>query len=156
MRILVVEDDENKRSHLVSFLESLLQDAEIRTAASYNSGLRAIIEGESAPETILLDMTLPTFDITALEHGGGSELYGGREILEQMKFRGIEIPVIVITQFDRFGGARDAVTLEELDRQLAREYGGTYRGAVFYNSAREGWQGRLRKLMVALGTGEVR
>ena len=47
-------------------------------------------------------------------------------------------------------GTPNRVTLEELDRQLRKEYGDTYKGAVFYNSAREGWRPRLRKLMAEI------
>jgi CheY-like chemotaxis protein len=148
MRVLVVEDDENKRHHLVSFLIQM-QAVQISTAVSYSTGLRAIVEGASALDLILLDMSLPTFDISANEHGGGSEVYGGREILEQMSDRGIKIPVIVVTQYDQFGEGN--VTLEQLDRQLKAEYADTYRGSVFYNTAREGWRVRLQRMIANIG-----
>ena len=154
MRVLIVEDDENKRDHLAVFLRGTLRDIVIECAASYNSGVRKVIE--FIPELILLDMTLPTFDITAREYGGASELYGGRDILEQMDYRDIHIPVIVLTQFDRFGDLDETITLEELDRQLAREYGLSYKGAVYYDSAREGWKSSLKKKMLALNMWEER
>jgi CheY-like chemotaxis protein len=146
MRVLLVEDDENKRQHLVSFLGEIVPGAEIETAESYSSGVRAIVDGRRLPDLIILDMSLPAFDISASEHGGGSEVYGGREILEQMNYRGIAVPVIVVTQFDRFG-ENNSVTLKQLDEQLASEYGENYRGAVFYNSGREGWRPKLKRLM---------
>src|SRR5436305_84278 len=101
MRILIVEDDENKRNHLVVFLADAFPSASVECAASYNGGIRKVISLK--PDLVLLDMTLPTFDISASEHGGVSELYGGREILEQMDYHELTIPVIVVTQFDKFG-----------------------------------------------------
>ncbi len=141
MRVLLIEDDENKRGQLISFLKEEIADVVVGVAASYHSGLRGVLDRSS--DLVLLDMTIPTFDIGAEESGGRSQLYGGREILEQMDRLDIRIPVIVVTQFDRFGEHQEAVTLQELDRQLKREYPDLYCGAVYYNSAREDWKAEL-------------
>jgi DNA-binding response OmpR family regulator len=45
MRILVVEDDENKRSQVVAYLSSAYRSAEIVERRSYQSGLKEIFEG---------------------------------------------------------------------------------------------------------------
>lgn len=149
MQVLLIEDDENKRGQLTAFIRERLPHAEIVTAASYHSGL-ACLQGRR-PELLLLDMTIPTFDIGAEESGGRSRLYGGREILEQMDRFDIALPVIVVTQFDRFGDQENATTLHELDQQLATEFGDVYLGAVYYNSAREDWKTELgERIQMAL------
>ena len=74
-----------------------------------------------------------------------------RSILRQMDRRDIRIPVILVTQFDRFGEASDLLTLEQLDLQLGSEFPGIYRGAVYYNPAVAGWEEALSRKISALG-----
>ena len=57
--------------------------------------------------------------------------------------RGIITPVIVVTQFDKFGDSGESKTREELDRELAEAHPKNYRGMVYYNSALEGWKDEL-------------
>jgi CheY-like chemotaxis protein len=149
MRLLVVEDDENKRLQIIGFITEVLPSADIVTAASYQSGVRALLGGPH--DLILLDMTMRTYDVTPEEEGGRPQAYAGRSILRQMARRDIDSPVILITQFDRFGEASDLLTLEELDKQLQLEFPGVYRGAVYYNPAVAGWREALLRRLSVLG-----
>lgn len=146
MNVLIIEDDENKRNQICCFIQDRFSDPTICVAKSLHSGLKGIINGDY--DLILLDMTLPTFDINVDEHGGRPRAYGGKEILSQMNRRGIVVPVVVVTQFDRFGQGIDLITLNELNRQLHTAYPNTYMGAVYYNAALEGWKDTLYKLIV--------
>ena len=92
MRLLVVEDDENKRTQIMSFMNQAVPGAEITTAASYQSGVRELLRGPY--DLILLDMTMRTYDITPEEEGGRPQAYAGRSILRQMERRDIRIPEI--------------------------------------------------------------
>jgi CheY-like chemotaxis protein len=145
MRILVIEDDENKRSQLVAFLGEVIEAASIQIAKSLQTALKKI--NKETFDLILLDMTLPTFDIAVDEDGGRPRIYGGREILRQMERNGINTPVIMVTQFDRFGKGADSLTLKELDSQLQIAHSRNYTGAVFYNPAVESWKPNLRELI---------
>lgn len=139
--VLLVEDDENKRRQISHYLNEAFPNANVKIARSLQSGLRLIIAG--GIDLILLDMTMPTFDITADEDGGRPQPYAGREILRQMDRRGIVTPAIVITQFDRFGEGQDALTLGQLDAQLRADYQITYKGAVQYDVTFEEWKDSL-------------
>lgn len=150
MNILVVEDDENKRNQLTEFLNSEFPSAALQTAHSLQSGLRAIICG--GVDLVLLDMTMPTFDIGENEDGGRPQAYAGREILRQMERREINIPVIVVTQFDRFGEGNDILGIEELDEQLFKEHRGMYGGAVYYDVTLGGWKEKLADKIIELRT----
>lgn len=141
MNILIVEDDENKRTQLIDFLSKEFSFANLNTANSLQSGLRKIISGEI--DLVLLDMTMPTFDIGENEDGGRPQPYAGREILRQMERRDIKIPVIVVTQFDRFGEGNDSLTIDELDKELSQEHQKLYLGAVYYNVTLGGWKEKL-------------
>ncbi|MFN7938731.1 MAG: hypothetical protein U0R19_35705 [Bryobacteraceae bacterium] len=141
MKLLLIEDDENKRERLLEFLRDTLGVVDVRTAASYHSAIGEITN--ELPQVILLDMTIPWFDIGPDENGGASELFGGEEVLEHMDRKGVVVPTIVVTQFDRFGEGSGTKTLDELDRFMKRTYPLCYRGAVYYNAAQEDWKARL-------------
>lgn len=142
MRILLVEDDENKRVQLLRFLNEELREGDVQTARSLHSALRAIIERNV--DLVLLDMTMAMFDQSIEEDGGRTHAYAGREVLRQMKRRDITIPVVMVTQFDRFGDGPDDLTVGQLDAELANDYPDIYRGAVYYNAGLSGWRAELR------------
>ena len=148
MLAVIIEDDQNKRKQLCRFLDEKYGEWQVEVAESYHSGLRRVLDNQVG--LVLLDMTMPTFDISADEPGGELKGYGGWEILEELDRRGICVPVIVITQFDRFGDQANALTLQELDARLSRDYPDMYFGAVFYNSAREGWKADLERRIQGL------
>ena len=143
MRVLIVEDDENKSQQLEVFVREVVPHAFIVVAKSYNSGLREILANYQ--DIILLDMTLPTYDIGLNEDGGRPQHYGGRLILQQMQRRSIVTPVVVVTQFDVFGEGAEKLTRDELDKQLRQDHSSIYLGTVYYNAAVEGWKGQLRR-----------
>ncbi len=111
MKILIVEDDENKRNQITTLITESFSFINLAVAKSLQSGLRSIINDK--PDLVILDMTMPTFDIGVDEDGGRLQPYAGREILRQMDRRNILVPVIVLTQFDRFGEGCDSLTLKE-------------------------------------------
>src|SRR5688500_13564939 len=131
MKVLVIEDDENKRHQLVEYLRTVPTPCVLRTASSFQSGLKAIID--SAFDLVILDMTMPTFDVGSGEGGGRHQAYAGREILRQMDRRDIPGPVIVVTQFDRFGEGHDELSFDELHEELVEEQLPNYVGLVYYN-----------------------
>lgn len=151
MRVLLVEDDENKRAEVARALLTTAPDATVVEARSYHSALRKI--EDEAFDRIVLDMTMPTFDITRREGGGMPQAYGGRELLRLMQSLSMTTPTVVLTQFDRFGEGDDLRVLEELDGQLRQELGSWYLGAVYYNVAEDQWRQRLAEF---IADGDVR
>lgn len=148
MKILVIEDDELKWSRIRDFLASRISDCEIANERARNSGLKRIISW--APDLILLDISLPNFDITSDEDGGRPQNLGGREILRQMHRRKIGRPVIVVTQFGFFGDPGDSMSLEELADELRHAYPETYIGAVYYHATLEDWKEQLWSFITPL------
>jgi CheY-like chemotaxis protein len=148
MNILIVEDDENKRNQIIEFIKEEIPTSNVTIAKSFQTGLRSIVRGGF--DLILLDMTMPTFDIGFDEDGGRPQAYAGREILRQMDRREIATPVIVVTQFDKFGAGVDELRLEELDEQLRGEHPASYQGAVYYNAAYADWKQELAKMISEL------
>ena len=137
MRILLVEDDEDKREQLSAFLSNQGNNLVTETL-SLQSGLRRLISDTF--DLIVLDMTMPTFDITPTEVGGRPQPFGGKELLQQMARRNIVTKTIVVSQFDQFGQGDDLVTLEELDAMLFTMFPNVYLGTVPYTVQYNGWK----------------
>lgn len=145
MNALIIEDDELKTDRLKSFLATEEPNAAVEVARSYKSGLRALVAMK--PSLVILDMTLPTFDIQPGTDGGRPLSLGGRELLRQMKRRSVASPTVVVTGFDTFGGGPDAVTLAQLDSNLRSEFPEFYLGCVYFNATTDDWRDELRVLI---------
>jgi CheY-like chemotaxis protein len=145
MIALIIEDDDVKMDRLRGFLAHEAPAVQIEVARSYKSGLLALVALQ--PALVLLDMTLPSFDIQPGSDGGRPLSLGGKDLLRQMKRRDIRCSAIVVTGFDTFGSNPTPVTLEQLDGQLANEFGDVYLGSVYFNAATEDWRDRLRALL---------
>lgn len=137
-KILLIEDDENKRNDIFEFLNENYPDQETDLALSFNAGVRRAMKGSYG--LMLVDMTLPKFD----KDKGSNErtLHNGGELLiGYLMDLGISIKSIVITQYDNFGEE----TLETIDARLKADCRETYMGAVKYNSSEDGWKYELTK-----------
>jgi len=147
MRILLIEDDEEKAENIISFIEEELSYANVAIAKSFNAGLRALIQPNVA-DVVLLDMSMPNFNPTLDDPSGGApEHFAGRDLLAQMKLRGIKIPTVVVTMFDLFGDNPDKMSFTQLETELRDDYSPTFYGMVYYNSGQEGWKSSLRSLI---------
>lgn len=145
MKILIIEDDLNKGRQLTGFLKQVVPGSIIRQARSYQSGLENIFE--DAPDLVLLDMTLPTFDVSPTEAGWRTRPLGGMEVLSELHRMEVKCATIVVTQFESFGEGDDIVTLDELERRLGAEYSQLYLGVVAYQPSESGWREGLERLV---------
>ena len=152
MNVLLIEDDENKGVQIGNFLREAYPAAKVKLARSLQSGVRHI-RAESV-DLIILDMTLPHYDASPEEPGGGdTHSFGGREFLKQMDRFDIEVPVVVVTQFETFGKAPNEMGLPELDAKLRSDHRAVYRGAVYYHASIHGWREQLELLIRTALTG---
>jgi CheY-like chemotaxis protein len=148
MRVLLVEDDENKRSQVSAFVRETAPHIQLEIARSLQSGL-AIVRASPAPDLILLDMTLPTYDVGPDEPGGQIHPLGGRQFLAQMDRFDINVPVVVVTQFETFDEDRDAMTLRDLDVELRKRFANVYKGTVYYHAAIADWKELLLRYITS-------
>jgi CheY-like chemotaxis protein len=145
MPILIVEDDQNKLQQLREFLSQTCPALQIVETHSYQAGLRELISQRF--DFAILDMSMPTYDITPGEPGGRPRIFGGRELIEQMERRGIFIPAIVFTQFETFRESETTLTIKELSDRLREEHPRLYAGTVYYNPAFDSWKGALQAMI---------
>lgn len=144
--ILIVDDDAKKMAKLVEFVEEKLPGTSILRKRSYQSGLKSALLDR--PTLMLLDMTMPTFDVEGKE-GGRERRYAGVHILRQLRRKRSAVEAIIITQFESFGEGDTLQTLDELRKQLLEEFGdGHYLGTVYYQAAGSEWRDALWQLLL--------
>ncbi|QXE92633.1 response regulator [Geomonas subterranea] len=150
MKILIAEDSIDKLHALIDFfVERFQQEIQLTERVSLRSALKEIILNTDF-DLIILDMSLPNFDVNADEPGGGTpESFAGKELMAQMKLRNLNIPVIVVTQYSQFEGGR--ITLEQLMSEFSLLYSDFYKGTVYYNSATDLWKAQLYHLISGVG-----
>ena len=147
MNILIIEDNQNKLRQIQELLFSVYSNFNITCKFSYQSGLKELVEGNYT--IAILDMTLPTYDISPSEDGGRLRVYGGKEILRQIARKNIIVKTIIVTQFDRFGETNNTISLNKLIEELDDEYSDINLGAVYFNSAVNNWKDELISIIMS-------
>lgn len=148
MKILLVEDDENKRNQLRMFIEAEFRLATISVARSLQGAKKALLR--EIPDIVVLDMTLPNFDVGPDEPGGTTRIFGGRDLFRHMDRMKVVVPVIVVTQFETFNKRYTTISLEDLANQLHRENPTNYKGVVYYHAAIHDWKDELKGLITEI------
>lgn len=149
MTILIVEDDENKRVQLSQFLQLVIPEEAVQLQRSLQSGVKKIRQERF--DLIILDMTLPQYDLSPDEPSDDTHIFGGQEFLAQMERFEVRTPVVVFTQFEVFGKPPNELNLESLDLKLKAEYPLVYKGVVYYHSSINSWKQELKDKLIEHG-----
>ncbi|WP_379953180.1 hypothetical protein [Dokdonia sp. R78006] len=144
MKILFIEDHPRKQAQIINYIKSKFQKAEIITRNSYNSGLKELIFKSEDYNILLLDISMPNYDISSEDNGGDWMPLAGKKILKQMYLRDISTKAIVVTMHGSFD---DGTRITELDNQLKDEFSDNYAGYVYYTQINEEWQDKLFVLL---------
>lgn len=154
MKLLVVEDEEPKREAILAFASSAFPWTSICTAHSVRSAINSV--RSQTPALLLLDMSLPTFDISPGEPGGRPQGEGGIEVLRYLEMSETLVPTVVVTGYDAFkkqDGQR--IGYEQLSEELRRDFPGIFRGLVHFDPIQGVWGEQLRVLIASSLNGEV-
>lgn len=136
MKVLFIEDNPRKLKQVSEYLEKQHSNIELTIRKSYNSGLRELIKNDSY-SLILLDMSLPNYDIEPGESGGDFEKYAGKFLLNEMYRRDISTKVLIITMYLNYVD-------EEFSSELKDNFP-NYLGVVYYNVKEpDGWKNELK------------
>lgn len=138
--VLLVEDENYKLSHIKQLVIDTFQ-CRFGTAKSVKSALDSI--DDESPSLILLDMSLPTYEVVDRERGGRPQGYGGREVLRFLQMEELFIPTIVITGYDAFPDASGSVGLKTLKSELCREFPNILEAVLRYDSTSSSWRDEL-------------
>ncbi|WP_185907850.1 response regulator [Psychrobacillus soli] len=148
MNVLIIEDDPNKAKQLNEFFSNIKDVKLITSKKSYKTGLKEIFR--SKYHFLVLDMSMPTFDIST-EAGGGKVMhFGGKEILRQLRRKKVSIPTVVVTQFESFGEEKK-MTLDKLKEELQLEFSDNYIKTIYYNPAGIEWKHELQDVVDNFG-----
>lgn len=145
MKFLVVEDDSNKAKQIADFLDETYVGCDIILKRSYQSGLKELYSNKF--DVALLDMQLPTFDITSGEDGYKFRKLAGIDILSELKRKSHTIKIIIVTQFETFGEGESLVQLSDLKNTLKNQYSTNYLDTVYYNASQSSWKKELKNLI---------
>lgn len=143
MKFLIIEDNRSKLNQIKTFLIQNYYDTSVHDALSYTAGLRRLYEEKW--DFILLDMSLPVYDISQQETGGDKKSIAGKEIMKRMIHRKLIIPTIVITQFDTFGD--NEISINILNQEFSDNMSEVWRGTINYEDSTNQWQIELKKLL---------
>lgn len=141
MEVLVIEDNANKLKQIKEFFAEYYPDWSLTESHSFKDGLLKVYEAKW--KLIILDMTLPTYEINYNENCDDILAVAGKNIMKRMINKKINIPVIIITQFEKFDNEK--VTLESLNREFEEDFKAVWKGTVFYEN--DDWRALLRKLI---------
>lgn len=147
LRILLIEDDENKRSQVLRFIQDNWKDMPVETASSFQTGFQKFKDCDFS--FVILDMTLPNYEVGPEEDGGELRQLGGQEFLRRMKRAQRLVPTVIVTQYETFGSGRDRFDLASLRETLNEKYGSFCKGVIYYNSALDSWKQELKDLINA-------
>jgi CheY-like chemotaxis protein len=146
VNILIIDDTDDKVEALVELLASICPGDANSICRSYQSGVSALVNGQF--DLVVLDMSMPTFELSPGDQGGRFRPFGGRDILLEIKRLNLRTKVIIVTQFGLFGGSSEKqVTLQQLKKDLDEQFHQNYLGAVHYDSTSAEWITPLKALI---------
>lgn len=146
---LLVEDESPKLAHIRSFMHDNFSNVKVIDALSVSSAIEAIDNQEF--DLLLLDMSLPTFDVGQGETGGRPQGFGGIEILRYIDMSGLELQTIVLTGYEAFPDETgEIIDLDTLRSRLVKEFSSTVKDVVHFSSSLEGWKKTLREAVITI------
>lgn len=144
MKILFIEDHPYKQGQILGFLSESYPESVVTTKSSYNSGLKELKENNSIYDLVLLDISMPNYDISAEESGGDFLPLAGKLILKEMYLREIPTQAIVVTMHGSF---EDGTKMIDLHNDLKFEFSENYVGYVFFSPVNTDWKNQLEVLI---------
>jgi CheY-like chemotaxis protein len=148
MKVLLVEDDEFKATDISRVLADSLPRAEVLRATSVTSAMRAITNDHFA--LIVLDMSLPTFELSGPGGGGSPQGQGGLEILRLARRLQNPSPFVVVTQYPDIEIDRTDVPLAVAAKALRARFEVDVKACLLYEFDGDNWRPPLRKFLVEL------
>lgn len=147
MKILFIEDHPLKQAQINRFIKEKFVDSQIELKNSYISGLKELKDNYSNYDVLLLDISMPNYDISSEDSGGDWMPLAGKKILKEMYLRDIPTKTIVVTMHGSFD---DGTKITELDSAFKKEFSDNYIGYVFYSQINEDWKDKLCQLLNTL------
>jgi CheY-like chemotaxis protein len=149
VKILLVEDEDPKLAGIQRFLKDFGAGVDLDTARSVKAGMNRL--RARLPDVLILDMSLPTFDITAIEPGGRPQGFGGIEIIRYLDSLDARVFTIVVSAYEAFAKDGKTIDLRALEVELTRDFPDIVKGVVYFNPLDVDWSVDLRALLDQAG-----
>lgn len=144
MNVLLVEDDEFKAADIAKVLADSLPDAEVQRAMSVTSALRAMTNDSYS--LVILDMSLPTFELSGPGGGGSPQGQGGLEVLRLARRLENRSPFVIVTQYPDIDLDGREIPLPAATKAL-RRFGVDVKKCILYESDGDAWRAPLRECL---------
>ncbi|MDP3859334.1 MAG: hypothetical protein Q8Q73_16390 [Stagnimonas sp.] len=145
MNVLIIEDENTKLEAISRLVSSQRSDLKILAARSVRTG-RSAIQADP-PACILLDMSLPTFDISASEPGGRPQGNGGIEILRYLDAEELRPIVVIVSAYSAFAKDGRNIGLQAFSDELIGEFPELVKGVVYFDPIQAEWSRELLSLL---------
>jgi CheY-like chemotaxis protein len=142
MKILLVEDDEFKAADLGAIILEVYRDACIERAMSVTAALRWLSTQKF--DVVLLDMSLPTFDMSGPGGGGSPQGQGGIEVLRLARRLHHISPFIIVTQYPDIELEGRSLRLADAPQILSKMLGISIKSCILYELDDDSWRRELR------------
>ncbi|WP_367155651.1 hypothetical protein [Methylomonas sp. HYX-M1] len=146
--VLIIEDDEPKLQAVHFFLQESIPNANLEIATSLSSAIRVL--STHAVTLAVIDMSLPTFDVSKDRTGGQPQGFGGSDILRFIEAKSPSTYSVVLTQYEEFpsdrnGGRKDLNALKE---ELHQKFGSRFLDVIYYSGQLGDWRDALLTALI--------
>lgn len=145
IKILLADDSPEKTTYIKEALDKNIKYSILDVTISYKSTTTAIKKNHY--DVLILDMSMPTFDPVDHKTLPTPRPLAGKDILSKLHYRKINLPVIVLTQFDVFGRVVDVIGLNDLTEDLEKTFPNNFKGCVFYDPQSSKWINELIQIL---------
>lgn len=144
MKLLIADDESPKLESIAEFIGASFPHAELERTRSVRSTITRMRQG--GVSTLVLDMSLPTFDVGPGEKGGRAQNLGGEEVLRFMEFYEVSCPVVIVTQYGYFSEGGKHVAVSKVEARLQLEHPENFRAMIHYSgSTSPAWRTALKE-----------
>jgi CheY-like chemotaxis protein len=147
VNVLLVEDDEFKAADIEKVLSEALPVADVQRAMSVTSALRAMTGNRYA--LVVLDMSLPTFELSGPGGGGSPQGQGGLEVLRLARRLENSSPFVIVTQYPDIDLDGQNIPLPSASRAL-RRFGVDVKKCILYEFDGDAWRTELRQYLLEM------
>ena len=144
MNLLIADDESPKLESIAEYLASTFPMLGMEKTRSVRSTLSRVRAGNLL--AVVLDMSLPTFDVGPGEKGGRAQNLGGEEVLRYMEYYDITCPVVIVTQYGYFSEGGKHITLSLVEARLRLEHPTNFEAMIHYSgSTGPAWRVALKE-----------
>jgi DNA-binding NarL/FixJ family response regulator len=146
MKALIVEDDPFKLVQIQASVSAKYPQWSTESAISAHSAKQNL--RSNAIDIVILDMSLPSFDIDESEAGGRPLNFGGVDVIRFIRRKKLKAKAVVLTQFEEFVEGNDVHNLTSLRAYLAKDFSDIFIGIVYFDTGGQ-WSKKLFDMLAS-------